>query len=83
MRVGACVFRLALRLLADRTSATRWGASTARHRSWADSAGLKTTARAAARESTPHVTLVRSQAVENVDSIGFAVHGWIKWSPGS
>lgn len=42
-----------------RTRSTRWGAFTARHRCWADSANLKTIARAAVREPAPRVTLVR------------------------
>jgi hypothetical protein len=56
-----------------RTSATRWGAITARQRAWADSTSLKTIARAAAALPAPLVTFVRSRTVANVDSIGFVV----------
>lgn len=39
-------------------------------------------ARAAVREPAPRVTLVRSQTVANVDSMGFVVCRWIQCSAG-
>src|ERR1022692_1378163 len=51
-----------------RTSATRWGAFTARQRSCADSMSLNAIARPAAREPGPLVTLVRRLTVAKVDS---------------
>ena len=65
-----------------RTSATRWGTLTARQRSWADSMSLNVIARAAERDPTPRVTLVRNRTVEKVDSIGFVVRRWIQCSAG-
>ena len=52
-----------------RTSATRWGALTARQRSWAASMSLNAIARPVAREPGPLVTLVRCRTVAKVDSI--------------
>ena len=46
-----------------RTSATRWGALTARHRGCADSMSLNAIATPAAREPGPLVTRWRSQTV--------------------
>src|SRR5260370_21093630 len=59
-----------------RTRATRWGALTARQRSWADSMSLKAMASLAARDPGPLVTLVRCLTVAKVDSI-------VIWSPPS
>lgn len=42
---------------------------TARHRCWADSTSLKTTARAAVREPAPRVTLTRSRTME-IERVG-------------
>ena len=53
-----------------RTSATRWGALTARHRVCADSMSLNAIATPAAREPGPLVTRWRSLTVAKVDSIG-------------
>ncbi len=52
-----------------RTRATRWGAFTARQRSWADSMSLNAIARPAAREPGPLVILLRCLTVAKVDSI--------------
>src|SRR6476620_2019713 len=46
-----------------RTRATRWGAFTARHRDCAASMSLNATARPAAREPGPLVTLLRCRTV--------------------
>ncbi len=56
-----------------RTRATRWGALTARQRSWAASTSLKAMARPAVRLPGPFVTLVRCRTVAKVDSIGLEV----------
>src|SRR5207302_11111093 len=53
-----------------RTSATRWGALTARQRSWAASISLNAMAIPAALEPGPLVTLVRCLTVAKVDSMG-------------
>ena len=58
-----------------RTKATRWGALTARQRSWADSISLNAIARPAAREPGPLVTLVRCLTVAKVDSI--VIWSWV------
>ena len=50
-----------------RTRATRWGALTARQRSWAASMSLKAMARPAARDPGPLVTLLRCRTVAKVD----------------
>src|SRR5215216_119736 len=52
-----------------RTSATRWGALTARQRVCADSIRLNALASPAARELGPLVTFVRCRTVANVGSI--------------
>src|ERR1700730_8998674 len=64
------------------TRATRCGALTARHRSWADSISLKAMASPAAREPGPLVILVLCRTVANVDSIGFVVRRWTQCSAG-
>ena len=51
-----------------RTSATRWGALTIRHRVCADSISLNAIATPAVREPGPLVTRVRSRTVAKVDS---------------
>ncbi len=54
-----------------RTSATRWGALTARQRRSAHWRSLNAIATAAAREPGPLVTRCRSRTVAKVDSIGY------------
>lgn len=56
-----------------RTSATTWGAVTARHRSCADMISLTAMARPAAFEPGPRVILVRCRTSAKVDSMGFVV----------
>jgi len=53
-----------------RTSATRWGALTARQRSWAASISLNAMAIPAALEPGPLVTLVRCLTAAKVNSLG-------------
>src|ERR1700680_1714354 len=65
-----------------RTSVTRWGALTARHRVCADSMSLNAIATPAAREPGPLVTRWRSLTVAKVDSIGLVVRRWIQRSAG-
>ena len=65
-----------------RTSATRWGALTARQRAWAASMSLNAIATPAALEPGPLVTRCRSRTVAKVDSIGFVVRRWIQCSAG-
>ena len=56
-----------------RTSATRWGALTARQRDCAASISLNAMAIPAPRDPGPLVILLRLRTVEKVDSIGFVV----------
>jgi hypothetical protein len=65
---------------AAQTSATRWGALTARQRSWAASMSVNAIASPAAREPGPRVILVRCRTVAKVDPIGFVVRRWIRCS---
>ena len=53
--------------------ATRWGALTARQRSWAASMSLNAMASPAARDPGPLVILLRWRTVAKVDSIGLVV----------
>jgi hypothetical protein len=64
-----------------RTRATRWGALTARQRSWAAVISLNAMARPAAFDPGPRMILVRCRTVAKVDSIGFVTGMKMSASP--
>src|SRR3954447_19271201 len=64
-----------------RTRATRWGAFTARQRSWAAVISLNAMARPAAFDPGPRVISVRCRTVAKVDSIGFVTGMKMSASP--
>ncbi len=58
-----------MKVAAARTRATRWGALTARQRSWADLMSLNATASPAALEPGPLVILVLRLTAANVSMV--------------